>query len=158
MSAIRLLGSCAFLLLAGSNLIKAEIPNDCADMLLSDPEQYFLKDVVIYVRDIFIPGDDYVFKNVVGNTESCKRFQASTRGKDKNNVFVQGGSITLVIDATIAGEFARTAKVSNKDDPSNETLTKVEGTFWIKKNDYPEYFVKVSNFKKTDIKVPTATN
>ena len=157
MNAIGLVGSCAFLLLAGSNLIKAEIANECADMLLSDPEQYFLKDVVIYVRDIFIPGDDYVFKDAVGNTESCKRFQASTRGKNNNNDFVQGGMITLVIDATKAGEFARTAKISNKDDPSNETLTKVEGTFWIKKNDYPEYFVKVLDFKKTVIKVPTAT-
>jgi hypothetical protein len=158
MSAIRLLGSCAFLLLAGSNLIKAEIPNDCADMLLSDPDQYFLKDVVIYVRDIFIPGEDYVFNDAVGNAISCKRFQASTRGIDRNSDFVQGGMISLIIDATMAGEFARTAKISNKDDPSNETLTKVQGTFWIKKNDYPKYFVKVSNFKKTDIKVPTAKN
>lgn len=157
MSTIRFLASCAFFLLVGSNLIKAEILSDCADMVSADPDKYFLKEVVIYVRDIFIPGDDYVFQNAVGSVENCKRFQVSTRGRNKNKDFLPGGKMTLVIDATKAGEFAETAKISNVDDPSNETLTKVVGIFWIKKDDYPKYFVKITDFKKTDIKVPTST-
>ena len=145
------------LLLMYPSYLKAEPPRDCALMLLADPESYMLKDVTLYVRDVELPAKDYTFENELDRLGTYKVFWASTRGLSPSDEFVAGGMIDIVIGADEAGEFARTAKVANWQNPDpDETLTIVKGTFWIRKKvpNYPEYFVKVTTFKKSDIKVP----
>ena len=155
MNGIKAMAYGGLLLLMYPSYLKAEPPRDCALMLLADPESYMLKDVTLYVRDVELPAKDFEFGNELDSVNKYKVFWSSTRGLTPNDEFVSGGMIDIVIGADEAGEFARTAKVANWQNPDpDETLTIVKGTFWVMKNNYPKHFVKVTTFQKSDIKVP----
>ena len=155
MNGIKAMAYGGLLLLMCPSYLKAEPPRDCALMILADPESYMLKDVTLYVRDVELPAEDFEFGNELDSVNKYKVFWSSTRGLTPNDEFVNGGMIHIVIGEDEAGEFARTAKVANWQNPDpDETLTIVKGTFWMRKNNYPNHYVKVTTFQKSDIKVP----